>query len=319
MISDGDALLAAILAFPAEDTPRLVYADYLDEQDAHSRAELIRVQCELDRRWALAIPRHVMTYAMFPPGMRHEWDEFDKLRTRERELLPSFADALRHRYSVRMEFQSVRGFVESLTCTAQDWLAHAASITRAHPVERVTLTTLPTGAQLQARRTFVNVGEWLKFTRKFSGPDPEAAFLKDEWPGIEFTLPTLEQQLAGMPSGEAITLPPGYTETITASSLPVDGWRCEHRARHRAHHDYETPTTFYEVTDRSLDLALELVEPIGVPEGTELPLVRSTDTFGRRWECRAILYGVTHIMEQANFVTRYEARSMGPVTRIASG
>src|SRR5262245_28444157 len=52
--TDGSALLAAILAHPDEDTPRLVYADWLDEQAAERsepvpcpRAEFIRVQCEL--------------------------------------------------------------------------------------------------------------------------------------------------------------------------------------------------------------------------------------------------------------------------------
>ena len=49
MLSDRDALLAAIRANPDEDTPRLVFADWLEESgDAH-RAEFVRVQCELAR------------------------------------------------------------------------------------------------------------------------------------------------------------------------------------------------------------------------------------------------------------------------------
>lgn len=56
-MSDGRALLAAICANPDEDTPRLAYADWLDEyvgampkdkrESVRMRAELIRVQCEL--------------------------------------------------------------------------------------------------------------------------------------------------------------------------------------------------------------------------------------------------------------------------------
>jgi uncharacterized protein (TIGR02996 family) len=56
-MSDQTALLAAIVANPDDDTPRLVYADWLDEHvpDAtpspssgpSARAEYIRVQCEL--------------------------------------------------------------------------------------------------------------------------------------------------------------------------------------------------------------------------------------------------------------------------------
>lgn len=32
-MTDRDALVAAVLANPAEDTPRLVYADWLDDHD----------------------------------------------------------------------------------------------------------------------------------------------------------------------------------------------------------------------------------------------------------------------------------------------
>jgi uncharacterized protein (TIGR02996 family) len=51
-MSDEKALLAAIWEHPYEDTPRLVYADWLQEQggDANTaRAEFIRIQCERAR------------------------------------------------------------------------------------------------------------------------------------------------------------------------------------------------------------------------------------------------------------------------------
>src|SRR5215216_5077956 len=50
------ALLAAIYANPDEDTPRLVYADWLDEHDQPERAEYIRVQIRLNEI-CQAIPR----------------------------------------------------------------------------------------------------------------------------------------------------------------------------------------------------------------------------------------------------------------------
>jgi uncharacterized protein (TIGR02996 family) len=49
-MTDDSALLAAIRAAPADDAPRLVYADWLDEHGHPERAEFIRVQCELARR-----------------------------------------------------------------------------------------------------------------------------------------------------------------------------------------------------------------------------------------------------------------------------
>ena len=54
---DHDALLAAVIADPDSDTPRLVYADYLeeagDEADA-ARAEFIRMQCSIAERERIA-------------------------------------------------------------------------------------------------------------------------------------------------------------------------------------------------------------------------------------------------------------------------
>jgi uncharacterized protein (TIGR02996 family) len=47
-VSDQDALLAAILANPDEDTARLVFADWLEENGQPARAELIRLQCRLE-------------------------------------------------------------------------------------------------------------------------------------------------------------------------------------------------------------------------------------------------------------------------------
>ncbi len=48
-MSDEKALLAAIWKHPHEDTPRLVYADWLEENGQPERAEFIRTQIELAR------------------------------------------------------------------------------------------------------------------------------------------------------------------------------------------------------------------------------------------------------------------------------
>src|SRR5687767_9914360 len=48
-MTDEPALLAAIAARPDDDTPRLVYADWLDDHGAAERAEFIRLQCRLAR------------------------------------------------------------------------------------------------------------------------------------------------------------------------------------------------------------------------------------------------------------------------------
>jgi uncharacterized protein (TIGR02996 family) len=48
-MTDEPALLAAIREHPDEDTPRLAYADWLDEHNRHERAEFIRAQVQLAR------------------------------------------------------------------------------------------------------------------------------------------------------------------------------------------------------------------------------------------------------------------------------
>jgi uncharacterized protein (TIGR02996 family) len=48
-MTDHDALLRAIAAHPEEDTPRLMYADWLEENGRPDRAEFVRVQVELAR------------------------------------------------------------------------------------------------------------------------------------------------------------------------------------------------------------------------------------------------------------------------------
>lgn len=48
-MTDHDALLRAICTYPDDDTPRLVFADYLDETGDAGRAAFIRAQIELAR------------------------------------------------------------------------------------------------------------------------------------------------------------------------------------------------------------------------------------------------------------------------------
>jgi uncharacterized protein (TIGR02996 family) len=78
-VSDREALLQASLDDPANDAPRLVFADWQEEHGQAAHAELIRVQCELAR-----LERK-------DPARRAA------LRAREKELLalPELSDVLR--------------------------------------------------------------------------------------------------------------------------------------------------------------------------------------------------------------------------------
>jgi uncharacterized protein (TIGR02996 family) len=67
-MSDRDALLAAICAEPDDDTPRLVFADWCDENDEPDRAAFIRAQVEFAR-----------TPPWEPFAVRRRWREPDAL------------------------------------------------------------------------------------------------------------------------------------------------------------------------------------------------------------------------------------------------
>lgn len=122
MNDTGTELLRAIMCNPGEDTPRLVYADWLAENGQPERAEFIQVQIALH-------------------GETHEYCHADccvmdygnpckifALHSRERELRAcEKATGIPH----LVEFPACefsRGFVSAVTCTAEDWLRHHAAI-----------------------------------------------------------------------------------------------------------------------------------------------------------------------------------------------
>src|SRR5579884_3069679 len=49
-LMDDHAFLDRIISNPEDDTPRLIYADWLDEHGFGERAEFIRVQCQLAQK-----------------------------------------------------------------------------------------------------------------------------------------------------------------------------------------------------------------------------------------------------------------------------
>ena len=75
-MGDGEALLAAVIDRPDDDTPRLVYADWCDDHGDPARAEFIRTQIELargpdDTRRAVLETRELDLLA----AHRKRWDE----------------------------------------------------------------------------------------------------------------------------------------------------------------------------------------------------------------------------------------------------
>ncbi len=94
-LTDADALLAAIRAHPAEDVPRLMYADHIEDSDP-TRAEFIRVQISL-----VALQRAADLLAMADISPRDpDWEAAYKplheARDRERRLWNAHSAVWRH-------------------------------------------------------------------------------------------------------------------------------------------------------------------------------------------------------------------------------
>lgn len=107
-MSDRDALLAAILADPDDDLPRLVFADWLEEtgHPAHAaRAHYIRAQIEL---------------AQQPPGS----DAWYELNRRSHDLFDRFRDEWKETFSNPNDWHGFtitrrRGFVDEVKTTLE--------------------------------------------------------------------------------------------------------------------------------------------------------------------------------------------------------
>lgn len=116
------AFLAAIREHPDADLPRLVFADWLDENGDPARAEFIRVQCEL-----ASLPDH--------------HPQFRALEDREHELLsehePAWAGELPG-YATEWDWR--RGFVDDVTLRLEDY-AHADEAVEGHAVTRLSLSS----------------------------------------------------------------------------------------------------------------------------------------------------------------------------------
>jgi uncharacterized protein (TIGR02996 family) len=195
-MSDRDALLAAIRANPDEDAPRLVFADWLQENGDLLRAEFIRVQVELARLREAGrdLPysfgdettdyvgdgrdRIAFTYC------RHHSPERIELFRREAELfcesfkraswcegLPAYADS---GGTGRDLFR--RGFVGRVRASLAALIKNPAALWEHHPVEALALSSAAgraTTAKVPRCSFFARVRE-LSFPRS-NGPGPVLA------------------------------------------------------------------------------------------------------------------------------------------------
>ena len=198
-------LLAAVIAHPEDETPRLVYADWLEENGRVERAAFIRVQCRIE---AIVSPNGYPNMANHPDDQR----ELTDLRERERLLFadsgpagwwgnlpgqwratigtapPQIESADGMRYFVR------RGFVDEVRCDLGKFMLHAADLFAEHPVCEVVL----------------------KDREPFHGPHRDKSWFTSVWGGRTHDDPIT---LLGTPG----TLPTALFTELNGETIERDG------------------------------------------------------------------------------------------------
>lgn len=167
------AFLADIIANPADDAVRLIYADWLDDGGEHERAEFIRVQIEIEglrRSWGVDLWDEKVTATKSEPLSERDQEllgRLEALRPREAELRSDLygslmRDAADYHISTGRrvnEWMAVmpphggfqvgdvrcrRGFVADIETNCHAWLTHGGRLVERFPtLECVLLTDLP--------------------------------------------------------------------------------------------------------------------------------------------------------------------------------
>lgn len=123
-MTHADAFLRDILAHPDDDAPRLIFADWLEEQggaNSIARAEFIRVQCALA---AGKLPEQQrVELVLHEQQLLYEWDKV-------------WVDPIRQ---LACEWHFHRGFIDDVAMLPDTFFAHADQLFSRAPIQRLTL------------------------------------------------------------------------------------------------------------------------------------------------------------------------------------
>jgi uncharacterized protein (TIGR02996 family) len=142
-MSDEAALLNAIAAHPDEDTPRLMYADWLEENGRRVRAEFIRVQVEV---------AHVEELP------RIELNQYVSLFQRQQDLLDNHrAELLAVLMPTAADVEFRRGFAWEVALSVFHFHQVGQAIATMRPLPRVTVRD-----SVDVIRAFLGFGVFLE-------------------------------------------------------------------------------------------------------------------------------------------------------------
>jgi uncharacterized protein (TIGR02996 family) len=122
-MTTDEAFLQSVIDAPDDDTPRLVYADWLEDHQNPARAEFIRVQCSLDKM-AVDDPR------------------WPALRNREQELLQQYGWAWAEEFGWQVsEWVYRRGFIECVEMGLESSCDEILAVLQKAPIRHIRDTT----------------------------------------------------------------------------------------------------------------------------------------------------------------------------------
>lgn len=219
-MTDESAMISAILAAPDDDSPRLIFADWLDEHGGdvvcprcdgggkvgvsflYRKGDPLKVEAKVphgctdcsgtgyvsngnaERAEYIRVSIKEFNLHQRCNGSYTAADnaEANTLRNRKRKLWSRLK--WRQEISVgKLGLSAVkwsRGFVDAVTLTAADWLQHGDQILASQPVTTVSLTTRP-------RRDTFTGSDWLEFVSR----QTDEEFFRHRWPSVRtWNLPT---------------------------------------------------------------------------------------------------------------------------------
>jgi uncharacterized protein (TIGR02996 family) len=140
-MTDRECLLRNILLNPAEDLPRLVFADWLQDNGEGERAEFIWLGCEFKK---LDTEKRGWSFLADGPsdhaGLRAARDNnpnLERMERRQAEILKQWGKRWLT-VKAQADWWS-RGFVDRIELPTSVFLEHAGAIFREHPVMTVNL------------------------------------------------------------------------------------------------------------------------------------------------------------------------------------
>lgn len=200
-MTDREALLAAIRARPEEDTPRLAYADLVQEGGNESHATYIREAIEYDQWYdpheqaPRAIDARMRLAALMSQWFPEHWPipPLLSIAPKDRYLfLKDSLGAVVHGSPEKPGHRATfsRGFCLLLVVRAQEWDQYGDVILSHHPVEDVIFTSWPSTDVSDV----MDAESVAMASREIVGAVILGKLAK-RWPGINFKLPDFGRRM----------------------------------------------------------------------------------------------------------------------------